>query len=86
MKSVRFLPKDCANVPIYPNLDTVVVVTICFAVFVLALLLGFQMSEGRTQSGKHPARGDHKGEKVESGVYLRVIFQTILSMIPQILL
>ena len=26
VRSIRFLPKDCANVPIYPDLDTVIVV------------------------------------------------------------
>ena len=31
--SLRFLPKDCANIPIYPDLDAVIVVTICLAVF-----------------------------------------------------
>ena len=69
IQSVRFLPKDCTNIPIYPDLDTVIVVTICFAVFVPALLLGFQ------KIGERPARGDHKGEKVERGVYLGYIFQ-----------
>ena len=57
VRSIRFLPKDCANVSIYS--DAVIVVSICFVVFVLALVLGFVFFNWQ--------RGELRVQKVQLG-------------------